>query len=143
MLLKEKAKAIRAILKENFPGVKFSVRKNGCSVVIRYNDAMPSKGVEKLVKKFESIDRCEHTGEILAGGNSYVFVYREVSEENKQDLRKLMQGEFRDFYNKPTISDHDRYVMFQGLVATTDFREPLTVEFKAGTLYETLRGNAA
>lgn len=82
MYLKETAKAIRKALKENFPDVKFSVRKGSGSssaIYVRYSADVAEKEVALVAREFESIDRCEFSGEILSGGNTFVFVNREVA----------------------------------------------------------------
>jgi len=35
---------------------------------------VPLSKVEAVANQYESIDRCEHSGEILSGGNTFVFV---------------------------------------------------------------------
>ncbi len=76
----EKAKAIRTALKEaGFNQKQISVKKQfgGDSVAfyVTIRDANIDKSkIENIVNKFKSIDRDEITGEILAGGNDYVFI---------------------------------------------------------------------
>ena len=45
--------------------------------------------IELTAKNFQSIDRCEYSGEILSGGNTYIFVYG------------------LDGYSKSFVSQHD------------------------------------
>ena len=80
----EKAKAIRTALKEaGFNQKQISVKKQFgvCSVAfnVTIRDANIDKStIENIVNKFKSIDRDEITGEILAGGNDYVFIKKAV-----------------------------------------------------------------
>ena len=76
----------------------FSVRKQDCL----YSDAfyiyikqahININDVERLARaKFEQVDRDEHTGEILSGGNTFVFVdydtqaYEQVSDQFNENL---------------------------------------------------------
>lgn len=48
----ETAKLIRAALKKNFPGIKFSVRSDGC-VRISWMDGPTSRAVDAVVKQYE------------------------------------------------------------------------------------------
>jgi hypothetical protein len=70
------AKTARTILKENgINNKQVSVRSRGGSVYVRIKDPEVSYcRVESLVKHLESYTRCEHTHEILCGGNTFVFV---------------------------------------------------------------------
>jgi len=42
-------------------------------VVIK-DESIDKEAVEKIAYPFEEVDRCEVTGEVLAGGNTFVFV---------------------------------------------------------------------
>ncbi|WP_394524245.1 hypothetical protein ACF0HT_13845 (plasmid) [Staphylococcus xylosus] len=71
------AKDIRAELKEmGFNSKKISVRKNDCNVVLvtLKDESIDKEQIEQLANKHEDVDYCEKTGEVLAGGNIYVFV---------------------------------------------------------------------
>lgn len=72
------AKEIRTALKTAFPGVKFSVR-SGSSINIGWTDGPTSKQVAQYAGKYESISRDERSGEILCGGNTFVFYTRDLS----------------------------------------------------------------
>ena len=75
--MKEEAKIIRAELKQKLGlTVKdVSVKSDLYSVWVRIkNKDVNINEVKNIAKKYESFDRCERTGEILQGGNSYVFV---------------------------------------------------------------------
>lgn len=43
--------------------------------------------VEKIVKKYENVDYDERTGEILSGGNNYVFVQYDWDLKSKEEKR--------------------------------------------------------
>ena len=89
MLDKERAKEIRKILKENFKTTKFSVRSKN-SINIEWTNG-PTKGqVEKLVSKFEVYQRCEATGEILQGGNTFVFCIRNISNDIRTTIEEFL-----------------------------------------------------
>jgi hypothetical protein len=78
-LVAEQAKQIRVELKKAFPGTKFSVRsKNysgGSSIRVEWTDGPTTKAVAAIANQYESIDR-DASGEILSGGNTYVFTDR-------------------------------------------------------------------
>ena len=80
----EKAKAIREALKEaGFNQKQISVKKQFSGYSVAFYVTIRDTDIEKntiknIVNKFKSIDRDEITGEILAGGNDYVFVKKAV-----------------------------------------------------------------
>jgi len=139
--MKEQAKEIRKILKREFPTTKFSVRSDVYSVNISYNDSIPAILVEKHVKQFESIDRCEMTGEILSGGNSFIFVRRDVSQQNHDTISKMAQEKYPELYTDKMLDDHDHYCMINYAIATTDFNKPIALKRKCGSLRHSLVGN--
>ena len=141
MTLKEKAKEIRKVLKKEFPDVKFSVRKSSESAIyVRYNDALPVRFVEEHVRQFENIHYDQYSGEILSGGNDFIFVNREISSENEETARALVDGELTHFV-KGTLSEYDKQKMLYGFLGSTDFRKPVTIEFQGGSLLDSLVGN--
>ena len=109
----EKAKEIRKELKSKFKGVKFSVRtkkySGGSSISISWVDFPTVEAVEEITSKYESISRCEYTGEILSGGNTYIHTYNTWSEEMEANIKEnliLKYGE--EFYNEH-IEGYDFY----------------------------------
>lgn len=92
----ETAVMIRSVLKESFPGVKFSVRSSvysgGASITIKYNDGPNADAVKAAVSIFEasyfdgSIDYkglnfTAIDGQEVRFGADFVFVNRKVSDE--------------------------------------------------------------
>jgi hypothetical protein len=137
--LVEKAKEIRKILKVNFPGVKFSVRKSThCSIDVSYSDAIPVKQVEEHVRQFESIDRCEVTGEILAGGNDFIFVNREISKDNQETIKEMV---IKAFPKPDSYTDYEYEMLAYHVYSTTDFRKPLSINYVGGCATSCLEGN--
>lgn len=81
---------IQAKLKEmgyNAKMVSVSVRHSSVTVTVRNASINPTV-IENAVKGFEQISRCEASGEILSGGNTFVGVA--VSEE----VEKIWAGQF-------------------------------------------------
>ena len=80
MYAKEIAQKIRSEIKAlGYTAKKVSVRCNGCgysdSIRITIKDiAIPEKAIVEIANKYESIRYDEYTGEILEGGNLYIFV---------------------------------------------------------------------
>lgn len=76
--------------------VSVSKGRGGYEIVyhVTVKDLMvPIEKIEKIVKKFQSVDWDERTGEILAGGNTMIFVeydWKTVSAEEKR-LEKPMK----------------------------------------------------
>lgn len=79
----EKTKAIRAALKEaGITSKQVSVKHRYCGYSSSYhitikNGNISEMQVKDICKRFESVDYDERTGEILEGGNDYVFVERD------------------------------------------------------------------
>jgi len=78
--MKDKAKLLRNELKAlGLTSQDVSVRVKPCTYsermdVIIKNLSIDIKEIERLARKYEKVDRDEITGEILAGGNDYVYV---------------------------------------------------------------------
>lgn len=86
----------------------FSVRKQDCL----YSDAfyiyikqahINIDDVQRLARaKYEQVDRDEHTGEILSGGNTYIFVdydtqaYKQVSDQFNTNLLNAIMSKWCD-----------------------------------------------
>jgi hypothetical protein len=72
----ERLAAIRQALKEHgYNNRKVGVRYDGYAVWLTIKDlAIGIKEIEQLTKGYESYERDEFTGEILSGGNTFVFV---------------------------------------------------------------------
>lgn len=112
-------------IKTSYPGYSQS-----CHIYIK-NPLVRSSVVENLVKKYESVDRDERNGEILAGGNTYIFVQyeyglfdnvaiellpiaQEVIDSGKWDGLPIARNEETTIYFTPynreskefTISEH-------------------------------------
>ena len=73
---RERIAAIRQALKEHgYSNRKVGVRYDGYAIWLTIKDlAIDIKEIEQLSKEYESYDRDEFTGEILSGGNTFVFV---------------------------------------------------------------------
>lgn len=72
----ERVVAIRQALKEHgYNNRKVGVRHDGYAIWLTIKDlAIDIKEIEQLAKGYESYERDEFTGEILSGGNTFVFV---------------------------------------------------------------------
>ena len=94
------AQLIRKELKGFFPKQKFSVRTGGgsMSTAIRVNwqDGVAIDRVRQKLWKFEKIDRDERSGEILGGGNTFIFPERNVSDKNREKIAKKIQKKYGD-----------------------------------------------
>lgn len=73
---RERIAAIRKALKEHgYSNRKVGVRYDGYAIWLTTKDlAIDIKEIEQLAKGYESYERDEFTGEILSGGNTFVFV---------------------------------------------------------------------
>lgn len=103
---KETAKQIRKELKEKFPFTKFSVRcSRGSSITVSWDDFPTEKAVEEIISKYEKVDRCPVTGDVLGGGNLFVFTRQTWSEE----LKKKIETEVRNNYGESYLNDRACY----------------------------------
>lgn len=99
MNVKETAKQIRKELKEKFPFTKFSVRcERSGSINVSWTDFPTEKAVGEVVSKYEQVQRCEVTGEILSGGNLFVFTRQEWTEEIKKKIIDEMHNNYGESY---------------------------------------------
>ena len=88
MTIKEKATALRDELKKlGYNNRKISIKSGYCSysdyidITIKFEvEGNPRENedivrIKNISKKYDEIDRCEVTGEILAGGNTFINVW--------------------------------------------------------------------
>jgi len=91
------AKEIRNELKKQGWNVRqVSVRRSKCSIDVTIKDAkVPLSVVESIAKKHEVINRCEYSGDILSGANTFVRVdyADEVIKPLVKQLLELMPKE--------------------------------------------------
>lgn len=99
MIRKEKAQAIRKNLKaaHGYTARQVSIScSRGSAINITIKCPLVKKHlVEAAAKGYESIDRCKFSGEILSGGNTFIFVSyaRELLEARAAELLPLLSDE--------------------------------------------------
>lgn len=73
---KERLAAIRKELKEHgYSNRRVGVSYDGYAIRLTIKElAIEMKEIESIAMKYESYSRDERTGEILSGGNTFVFV---------------------------------------------------------------------
>lgn len=90
----EVAKKIREELKKAFPGVKFSVRSSsytgGSSISVKWANFPTVKAVEEVARKYKEVSYDEYSGEILSGGNRFVFCSNEWDAETTAQIETRM-----------------------------------------------------
>lgn len=99
------AKLVRAALKENFPGQKFSVKSKtysgGASITVHWMDGAPEKSVAAVVKAFEgasfdgmidlkSYHKSELNGELVHFGADFIFTDHSFSAEELERGAKIV-----------------------------------------------------
>jgi len=99
------ATLIRQDLKKNFPNIKFRVQSQsytgGNSIRVKYENAIPTEAIENLLAKyqdghFDGMTDCynyDKNPENLPR-TKYLFVEREVSEENREKIKKQIANEY-------------------------------------------------
>jgi len=128
----ETAKMIRSVLKESFPGVKFSVVSStysmGASITIKYNDGPNADAVKAAISIFEGsyFDGMQDykgqryaaiDGQEMSFGADYVFVNRYVSDAAMAQaidaLYEKFAGNFAsDPLPKATVEDYNQGRLF-------------------------------
>jgi len=89
------AKLLRKDLKMLFPKTKFSVRTGGGSmstaINVGWNDGASQERVKKVLDKHSKIDYDRASGEILGGGNTFIFGNRKVSDKWQNKIQKRVE----------------------------------------------------
>lgn len=95
---KDQAKILRATLKQ-FKGVRFSVTSDIYSIRVSFtrNSVVTKDQVEKLAKVYESIGRCPVSGEILMGGNTFVFVTEIITDEQVAEMYAFFEKNYPNY----------------------------------------------
>ena len=108
------ARKIRTELKKaGISNKQVSVTSSNCSVNVTIKDlSIKMETVEQIANKHESISRCEASGEILQGGNMFVFVgldsdaLRKAASDYEEKAKEIFQERGGDHYGI-TISEKD------------------------------------
>ena len=116
----EVAKIIRNVLKDKFPGTKFSVKTHkysgGSSIDVDYTDGPALTNVKEYIANFEGAtfdgmqDLKEYhgstfNGELVTFANDFLFVNRHYSEQvykNYAEWANSFYGDYPIKYNKGT-----------------------------------------
>lgn len=92
------AKKLRKELKEAYPNTKFSVRSEkysmGTSINVSWTDGAAQDKVEEILKKYEDLRMDESTGEILSGGNRFVFANRKISKGVRDRINEEVRSRY-------------------------------------------------
>ena len=89
----------------------FSVTKQSYSTInIDIKTLVPTSAVKEIAKKYQKIYRCEATGDILTGGNTFIFVdydFRKFELDNSliAQIEKVLE-------NVSFCDKYDRYAVF-------------------------------
>ena len=92
------AKTIRKELKSSFPGIKFWVTSKS-SINVSWIDGPTEETVDAVVMPFKKVSYCEASGEVLSGGNTYVFTTRLFSEAALNHGLKLEAAKNRSIWS--------------------------------------------
>lgn len=94
-LAKQIRQAIKAQLGYNSRQVSVRNSPGGLSTRIDINVKsldIPLEPIENLTRQYKSVDRCEYTGEILSGGNTYIFVEHDWELRHAEYLKNNPEG---------------------------------------------------
>ena len=110
MRLSEKSRELKKELRNKFKGVKFSVRSGSSSITVRWTDFPTVEAVQEIANKYESVRYDEYTGEILCGGNTFVFTENSWSDEMKKAIKENIINRFGlSFYNEYVKDCYDGF----------------------------------
>ena len=110
MRLSEKSRELKKELKAKFKGVKFSVRSGSGSINVSWTDFPTVEAVRELTSKYESVRYDEYTGEILCGGNTFVFTNNSWSDEMKESIKENLIIKYGiKFYNECIENSYDGF----------------------------------
>lgn len=110
MRLAEKSRELKKELKNKFKGVKFSVRSGSSSITVRWTDFPTVEAVQEIVNKYESVRYDEYTGEVLCGGNTFVFTENSWSDDMKEAIKENIINRFGlSFYNEYVKDCYDGF----------------------------------
>ncbi|PTM50454.1 LPD29 domain-containing protein, partial [Desmospora activa] len=116
----EVAKKIRKVLKEQFPGTKFSVRTDqysmGASIIIKWTNFPTEQTVDKVVRPYEQVSRDPITGDILSGGNLHISAVNKWTSELREEIEKEMPHhikrsdlEYYRYFRETSEKVYERY----------------------------------
>lgn len=125
------AKLIRPLLKRHFPDVKFSVTSSGGSVNIRWTDFPVDAAVCAIVDQYKSVSY-DASGEILSGGNLFIFASGEWSPEMRAKLEaelpeSVQRGDYEYLRHLQEIADK-KYLETLGMHSPNGFRSRYMIE---------------
>ena len=110
MRLSEKSRELKKELKNKFKGVKFSVRSGSGSINVSWTDFPTVEAVQEIANKYESVRYDEYTGEILCGGNTFVFTNNSWSDEMKESIKENLIIKYGiEFYNEYIENSYDGF----------------------------------
>ena len=110
MRLSEKSRELKKELKAKFKGVKFSVRSGSGSINVSWTDFPTVEAVQEIANKYESVRYDEYTGEILCGGNTFVFTNNSWSDEMKESIKENLIIKYGiEFYNECIENSYDGF----------------------------------
>ena len=110
MRLSEKSRELKKELKNKFKEVKFSVRSGSGSINVSWTDFPTVEAVQEIANKYESVRYDEYTGEILCGGNTFVFTNNSWSDEMKESIKENLIIKYGiKFYNECIENSYDGF----------------------------------
>ena len=110
MRLSEKSRELKKELRNKFKGVKFSVRSGSGSINVSWTDFPTVEAVQEIANKYESVRYDEYTGEILCGGNTFVFTENSWSDDMKKAIKENIINRFGlSFYNEYVKDCYDGF----------------------------------
>ena len=115
------------ITKLNLRARDISVESDYSAFRITVKTWIPLSKVEEIANTRQHIDRCERTGEILSGGNTFVFVHYDYGMKLTDELVLKIEGLPIINFGEGFVPDSNKYYhysrMLQDILGKEDWTE--------------------
>ncbi len=118
-------KEIKTTLGYNTRDLSVRVDHSSINISVKSCDVSVAK-VTAIVEKYRSVDRCQYTGEILSGGNTYVFVsYSHKMEIVEELFNKIMEitTKYRDTFDTSKCTNWEKQNFWRQELGKIEYKD--------------------